>query len=88
MTPSAPADPTQPVRATRTRGPILAVVGGKPGLLYSCGHFHEGLPSVNAQETFRRVVDRLAPCSKCWPGGARFHAQTVALANMTPQVPK
>ena len=80
-----------PTRVPRTRGPILAVIKGQTGLLHRCGHFVPGvLPTTKGIKAKAGIamLDPLAPCPTCWPGGAKFHAQAMVLSVLTPQVPK
>jgi len=77
-----------PTRVPRTRGPIVAIVGGRTGLTYRCGHFVPTSIEPRPGVLVKDAIDASAPCPICWPAGARFHAQTIALATLTPQVPK
>jgi len=80
--------PAQPSRTTRTRGPIVASIDGRTGLLHRCGHFVPGIVASAPGLKVREALDPICPCPVCYPGGARFHQQTLALAHFSPKAAK
>jgi hypothetical protein len=52
------------------------------GLEYGCGHFVPGPISGEAGARVKDAMARLAPCPVCYPKGAMFHREMVALSTV------